>query len=511
MTAPAPARTAPALPPASLTPAPLAPASLAPASLTPVLLTPVLLTPASLTPASLTGVALTGAALTSASSPAPPTRSSRTMVALVITALALGALSCATPPHTPDPEPDLKDQGASAPDQGGPPEWDCQGNLVPPTGWEQETAFESASTPNAVQAATDAARRKLLDRLCGGGSNCDALDARIRPWKTGQGARDACVMVVIEAADLDEWRRQSTSLDGLDQSLGRAAAELLEGRKAPSVAIDKIIDSGAAGGDRAEWLEGRMARALRQAGGAVREIPRAWDGRDLPPGVDVVVSAVAAPRAEQQRAVIEVIWSARVRGPRGVEIVTAAALNFPADAAPSTGAVAAALPPSDPDLSVRLEAQRGGSLCLGERTQLWLASKHEAHVRVFDLYGDRGALLLFPNEDHPDDRVRAGESIALGGDLGFEAIPAPGSEVERFLVIASPSPKGLGRFEAMSGYCRVPEEVAARLHRGESIPSGARAASDSFRLIARDNCPSAPTLADRQGQARALDSLPVCK
>ena len=436
----------------------------------------------------------------------------RHLLLCLVTATAAACTGAPEVKHTDASDPKETVEAGAEPDGPSKKEaWDCKGNLVPPGGWQQATAFEDLSAPGAVGEASVAARRKLLDKLCGGGSNCDALDARISIWKTGQGGGQACAMAVIETSDLEAWRRGATSLEGLEKALLHAAAELLEGQKDPVVTIDKIIDGGAAGGARAEWLEQRMARALGKVGGAVKDVPRAWNGQGLPPGVDVVVDAVAVSRNEAQRSVIEVNWSARKRGKRGFEKVVAAPVVFPADAAPRVGVSKAPLPPSSPDLSVRLETQRGGSLCLGERTQLWLYSSRDMHVRVFDLYGEGDALLLFPNEDHPDDRVRAGEAIPLGGKLGFEAIPAEGSEVERFLVIAAPTPRELGRFESFKGYCRVPSTSSARLHRGESIPVGATAASDSFRLIERDDCPDAPTLAARRGQAQALETLPECK
>lgn len=391
--------------------------------------------------------------------------------------------------------------------------WDCQGNLVPPVGWEQETVFEDAATPNAVKVASDAANDKLLRRLCAGASSCDELEVNIKTWKTGQGGGQACAMAVIERRVLESWRRGNTSLASLDAELTRASKELLGDRKKARVAIDKIVDGGAAGGERAEWLEQRMTRALTSAGAVVREIPRNWNGQGLPPGVDVVINANAVSRAERQRQVVEVNWQARLRDGGGFALKVASPVLFAADAAPAAEPRVKVdpLPPSSPDLSVRLETRHGGSLCMGERTQLWLHSAKDMHVRVFDLYGKDGALLLFPNEDHPSDKVRAGDVIALGGKLGFEAVPVPDSDLERFLVIAHPSPDGLGAFKSYAGYCRVEPKLAGRLHQGQGLPPGVTAASDSFRILQRDDCPPEPPLSQRQGQAQALSSLPVCQ
>jgi len=387
--------------------------------------------------------------------------------------------------------------------------WNCEGTLVPPNGWAQASAFVDAAEAGATARANESARRQLLDRLCGGSSNCDGLEARISLWKTGAGAGKVCAMAVIETAELEAWRRATQTLDKLEQGLSVAARELLVGRKKPVVIIDKIVDGAIAGGPRAQWLSSRMTRALTGEGASVKEIPRGWNGQGLPRGITMVVEAIAVTRNEAQNAVIEVVWSVRERGASGLERRVAAPVIFPADAAPRTQA-GDALPTSSGDLSVRIESQVGGSLCLGGKTQLWLYSKREMHVRVFDLYGEEGALLLFPNGDHPDGLIRAGETLALGGEAGFEAVPAPGSEVERFLVIAAPTPQGLGRFRTQRGYCRVPAQMARRLHRGEAIPTSATAVSDSFRLVSGGRCPPPPDEKVRAEQARGLDALPLC-
>ncbi len=433
----------------------------------------------------------------------------RPLMRWLVPAGALLAMSCGTAPT--GPTSNMVPGGNAKPDPVDAEAWNCQGNLVPPNGWEQETAFESKSTPNAKDVAVSRSRARLLKRLCGNGANCDALAAGIATWKTGAGNGQVCSMAVIDAKDLEAWRRANTSVAGLDKAMARAAKELLGDKPKMRVAIDKIIDNGAAGGDRADWLSQRMQRALSQAGASVKDVPKSWNGQGLPPGIDMVVGAVSTSRKERQNRVVEVSWNARVRGSSGLEKRFAAPLTFPEEAAPSGGEVVVTLPPSDPDLSVRLETQHGGSLCLGERTQLWLYSAQTAHVRVFDLYGKDGALLLFPNEDNPSGIIKAGQSIPLGGDLGFEAVPAPGSDVERFLVIAAPKPQGLGQFAKSSGYCRVPTGDAVKLHQNKDMPAGAKAASDSFRLIKHADCPAPPAPGQRQGQAEALEGLPLCK
>lgn len=443
--------------------------------------------------------------------------------ALVAWCVGLGA-ACTSPDPKPDPNPtdltsnnlggDPKPDGAK-PD-GAKPEWNCAGNLTPPTGWEQETAFADGVGGGPTQQASDTARSRLLTRLCSGASGCDDLERIITVWKTGQGEGKVCAMAVAEAGPLREWRESATSLGKLDASLEGVAKELLGGRlaegKRPKVAIDKILDGGAPGGLRAEWLGKRMTRALNKAGASVLDVPQGWNGRGLPPGVEVLVTATTVTRSESGVPVVEVSWEAKAQEKGGLGRLVADAVTFPAAAAPAMESPVPPIPPSDSKLTVRVESRHsGGGLCLGERTQLWLYSEADLDVRVFDLYGKDGAFLLFPNPDRPDGRVRAGETIPLGGEGGFEAIPAPGFEVERFLVLAAPAAKGLGRYQNSKGYCRVPAHLAAQLHNGQGFPAGAKAASDGFRIAQNRECPAAPSLDEQKKMSEALLAFPECQ
>ena len=137
--------------------------------------------------------------------------------------------------------------------------------------------------------------------------------------------------------------------------------------------------------------------------------------------------------------------------------------------------------------------------------------------RVFDLYGTDGALQLFPNAERPDDVVEAGATIELGGPQGFAALPVPGSEAERFLVLAAADPTLLGSLASLKGYCRMPKETALTLHRGEGIPTGVTTVSDGFRIVGRSEelpCPAEPGEARRHGEGARLPALvqrPVAK
>lgn len=389
--------------------------------------------------------------------------------------------------------------------------WDCSGTLVPPTGWLQETATVSRSEPDAGQRAVDLARGRLVSRLCGGGSNCDALAARVDPWKRGESATEVCAMVTIEAAEVERWRKASTTVERLDTDLEGAAKALVGEKAGVKVVIGGIVDAGVPGGARAEWLAGRMNRALGAVGARVLLAPKEWDGSGLPSGVDVVIQATTVERSEGQTAVVEVLWTALVRSGRSVEVRTASAVTFARDAAPAMTSAVTLFPPNDPGLKVRLSTSHpGGGLCIGETTQLFMTSDADLHVRVFDLYGEDGALLLFPNAERPDGRVRKGETIKLGGEAGFQAVPVPGSEVERFLVIAAPREEGLGRYKGWKDTCRVPQDVAAQLHRAQGLPQGSRSSSDGFRLISGSECRWRISDAERASLEEQLREVPLC-
>ena len=389
--------------------------------------------------------------------------------------------------------------------------WDCK-KSSPPFGYEQATAYEPKGVGNATQVAMDNARRKLAKRLCGGTSNCDLLAANIREWKIGGDDTQVCAMMVIKREDVEAWRT-SLGLESFDAALRQAAHELLIDMKKPTVVIDKVVDDGAAGGPRATWLSDRFIPALQAEGARIQLLPSKWNGDGMPKGIDVVINANALSRMESQRSVVEVSWKARRREGRAIGLKVASPVIFPAEAAPKMGSPKKVLPGSDPSLFVRLEySHQGGSLCLGEQTRLWLHSDADMHVRVFDLYGSDGAFLLFPNSSNPSGTIKADQTLDLGGQ--FEAVPLPGEETERFLVIAAPTREGLEGFASYEDYCRVPTSIAAQLHEGRGLPSGpgARGASDGFRLIDDAGlCPVKPANWKRPDPTAALAEFPECK
>jgi hypothetical protein len=150
-----------------------------------------------------------------------------------------------------------------------------------------------------------------------------------------------------------------------------------------------------------------------------------------------------------------------------------------------------------------MDSDHHGSICAGETTQLWLKTSEALHVRVFDLFGKDGAVLLFPERGR-SDLVPAGKTIPLADEHGFEAVPLPGMEDERYLVIAAPTTAGLGRFAKITDTCKLSPDEAVALHAGKNLPPGAKVAATGYRVISGASCP--PPASPEHVKA-ALDSI----
>jgi len=351
---------------------------------------------------------------------------------------------------------------------------------------------------------------KLGERLCGNDAmECQALRGRITPWKTGANGKEVCAMALIKADELEAWRRSAVSTEKLDADLAKAVDQLLAKleSRVTKVAVDRIADNGIPGGPRADWLRARLERQL-QGKAQIVDVPAGWAGDGLPPGVDVVIRGDVFARHEAQVPTLEANFRALTMASL---VVGNAHVAFPEAAAPQSGKAAPPLPQSSNGLSIHLDAHSGGSLCAGEKTQVWLKSDSRAYVRVFNLYGNGQALLVFPSEATQNGEVAAGANVAIGGNGGMQAIPVPGSEEERFLVLAAPSEADLGAFRAVKGQCRLPAKIATDLHRGEGLPRGAKVASDGYRLVSGRACGEAPSEQQRRVMAAALEGLPECE
>lgn len=370
-------------------------------------------------------------------------------------------------------------------------------NLVPPDGYLQETRFGDAHELDAVgQRALSALREKVC------GDACATLDAAFSLWRVGADPDRTCAMAVVSKEKVEAWTRAAISAETLDANLADAAKALVT--HGVRVQVSRIDDAGAPGGERVRWLLPRLARALEAAGATPVEAPargRAKPG--LPPGVTHEVVGTLTARIEQRTPVLELAMQARVHEKGVVRLLSAQPVVFPAAIAPWTAGRLPDAPPSDPGLDLRLDQGPDG-LCGGDRTQLWLTVDAPLEVRVFDLYGDAGALLVFAGKVEPGGRR------SLGGPEGFAAVPVPGHETERFLVVAAPTTAALGPLAGYTQVCRLPADRARALHAFQQLPPGARLAHDAFRIT---NAPPCAPLDTKQSRAALalLEEVPSCR
>lgn len=363
------------------------------------------------------------------------------------------------------------------------------GNLVPPRGARgsstlQETAFSKTETFEELKAK---ARTQLRDRLCQG-ILCSMIEQNITTWKTSEGGGYRCVMVVIGKSHLDEWKQLVETQLG-ERLKDRALAvvgklrDQLDGKK-PRITIAKISDHGVPGGPRSEWLHRHMQYALEHASATVVPLQPDWSGRGLPNKVDGVVDAQITPMGGVEKS-LEVLWNVKTAD----QILSAQGLKFPSAIAPDVDE-STYLPPlnvSSDKVAIHFDAREGGGLCHGQKTELWLETAEDMHVRVLNLYGKTGGTVIFPIQEGDDDVVKAGEPVSLGE---FEAMKVGDIGVERFLVIASPTKKGLGKYASADKFCRLPFTMAKELQYGQKLPEGKNThlTETGFRLMSGEEC-----------------------
>lgn len=385
-----------------------------------------------------------------------------------------------------------------------------------------------------------AAQDKLRTKICvnaekdrAAADACAFLASKIEPWKTGSSEREICASAVVKSAYVDEWQRIATDLDGFDQRLAATAEELLKAAAAslprtnkhgasstspsrpPQIALVAVYDDNGVdprqnqlpGGLRADWVAARFRATFAPLGGLTK-LPKGWvDGEGPPVGYDLVVVGHMFKRTTVTLPVVEVSWTATTVDGRQIESSSG---SFPEAAAPSPPATHPPILPTSSGLHLSMDSDHAGSICAGETTQLWLKSSEQLHVRVFDLYGEDGAMLVFPPDPSQSDVVPAGRTIPLGDEKGFEAIPAPNSEEERYIVLAAPTLAGLGRFAAANAFCRLSPAEGNALHRGESIPPGAKVAVTGYRLLQGSSCPQPPSAEHLKAANDAIARLPLC-
>jgi hypothetical protein len=436
----------------------------------------------------------------------------------------IGALGCAPKisanalrPESPDRssrsfEARLGDEATDSP-------WDCRGPYVPPTGYLQEMSWikeSEAGEQDPRRLAARHARIALVERLCAGSASCDRLASEVDIWRSGwSAARDGCAMAVVEETAYQRWLASTRTVKQLDRDLLDVAQALLADAPTtngtPRLAIDKVLDAGSPGGPRASWLAGRMEAALWRAGASVRAVPKTWSGLGLPRGLDAVLDARVFTRREEGVPVVEVVWSATVRGTGRVsERRVGPSVAVPREAVPSDIEELRELPVAEGNISIRVPSAPGGSLCPNSPYEIWLETDSDLHVRVFNLYGDGRATLIFP-EASIGDLVLANRPLRIGPPAGFAAVPLEG-DVDRYLVVAAPRREDLGPLAdyGAAGYCRVDPPTARNLHTGQALPDGALVTSTGYRIVDSPGCPPVHQRRSTRELLKQLEALPVC-
>jgi hypothetical protein len=412
-----------------------------------------------------------------------------------------------------------------------PPRLVCGGPYIPPVDYDRagnpvtlEFAVSSARLGTPEDVVCRDAQRALVNRLCrlADPAYCGPLALKTRVWNTGVSGDTVCAMAVLSSSELEAWR--TLLAPDLDAELRAALTGLFpkedgppqksnilgfnkKKRRTAMVLIDRIDDSGAAGGVRADWLLGRVRAALTAIDVDMMEPPRGWTGVLFPKNVEFTLRGTLVERVDpkSQLPVLDIDFvlldpDRRSRSSRPFSIPAALAPSPPRKVPP---------PPPPMGLSLHVESQRGGSLCPGDYTQLHLTNETDAplHVRVINLDDNGEALVLFPNEVVTDDVVPAGATIALSPD-GFNIDGAAGGR-ERYIAIGARTPAALGRFQSARGTCRYQPGDARYLASGANIDASFRA-SAGFTLLDDVRCQKPIPIPDPKLLAGLLADVRLC-
>ncbi len=305
-------------------------------------------------------------------------------------------------------------------------------------------------------------------------------------------------------------RRGVSSLDPLLRSLREAAQslvmQLVDKKLSPRVVLTRIRDEGGYLGDRVERFRAWIELAFSEAKGIQLHVPsRDKHGNPRAGANQIALVANIIERSEGGTPSIEIQIYAdlpnRERLPLPLAIGPKAALIDAgvASPAPVVGARKELL--EDPELRLDLDLGDDGFICEGDLTQLTVTPPRPMHVRVFNLFGDDG-LISYPNRHHRTD-VMAGPT-PLFTDKGIRFVMAPGTDHERYLVIASDTLEGLGPWARFTNYCRLrPEHVRALVDVPAAAFGRALVSDMSFR-VTRDGCAKVPTEAERQAAFATL-------
>lgn len=414
----------------------------------------------------------------------------------------------------------------------GPPPLLCGGNYVPPVDYDDARGgatvtfeYHVASAPKGTSrdAVMGQAQRGLVARLCrlADPAFCGALESHVKPWSAGEGSGQVCAMAILRTIDLEAWRTMLAP--DLDAELYKAFNTLLpdtpddaaplirlskkKRRRSAVVVLDRIDDSGAPGGVRAEWLLGRVRSALTALEVDMMEPPKDWTGRTLPRGVEFALRGSLVDRVDPKKQVPVIDLSFTITNKQGLGR-TSQPFAIPAALAPPAPSKLMA-PPATAGLGLHVETRGSGSLCPGDYTQIHVTNETDEplFVRVINLDANGEALVLFPNEQVTDDQLAPGATVALSPD-GFTVDGAAHGR-ERYVAVGARSREALGRFRDARGTCRYSARDALSLKNGDKIEATFRAYS-GFTLLDDVRCKKAIPLPDPKLLAGLLADLPIC-
>ncbi len=409
----------------------------------------------------------------------------------------------------------------------------CGGTYVPPVDYDDARGGAAVTVEYAVAMADKAtprdrvmamAQRNLVSRLCrlADPASCGLLEEKVRPWSSGEGAGQVCAMAIVRSSDLEAWRtmlapdlgaelRRSFSVLLPEDDGGPGAGLIKIGkrkrRRSAVVVLDRIDDSGAPGGVRADWLLGRVRAALTELDVDMMEPPKDWTGRILPRGVEFKLQGSLVDRVDPKKQLPVIDLSFTVTNKQGLGR-TSAPFSIPAALAPPAPSKVTS-PPPIAGLSLHVVTRGSGSLCPGDYTQIHVTNETDEplFVRVINLDSNGEALVLFPNEQIVDDQLAPGATVALSPD-GFTVDGAANGR-ERYVAIGARSREALGRFRDARGTCRYAPRDAVVLKNGDKIEATFRGVG-GFTLLDDVRCRKAIPLPDPQLLAGLLAELPIC-
>ncbi len=395
----------------------------------------------------------------------------------------------------------------------GPLTMDCDAAFqVPPTDFEggvplhfeYEVAIEPSGT--ALPDVEARARGALITKLCRADNRdaCAPLHAGSKILLRGSGRSTVCAMAGLLTRDVDRWR--ASQVPHLREHVLAAIAQILPKKK--RVAVDKIVDGGAAGGLRAEWLRGQIEAALAVYGATVVDVDPRWSGRGVPKGAERMLRGQILQRVDpvKQLPIIEVQLTA-YDGTLIVTKKTADPFEVSAAALPRGPSTVGEITARG-DVTVHIKTRPDGNLCFGDRSTVFVANSGTTplHARVFNLDADGNAIQLFPNADLKTDVLSPGKPIPVA-DVEVQGDP---DSTERYVVVAAPTVGELGRYATASAdYCKLKKAEAKAAAQGEGF-SQPHVAHDSFRVLPANRC-NGMSAKKIEGTAASLEALPFCE